>query len=328
MDKNDVMNVGIVSTGWIADKAAQTLNGMRDCRAYAVGSRSLESAESFAKCWKIPKCYGSYKELIHDPEVDLIYIGTPHSHHYEVTKEAINAGKPCLVEKAFMANFRQAKEIIELAKEKNVFVAEAIWTRYQPAVSVVNKIIADGKIGEPKLITATLAYDLRDKERLFRPDLCGGALLDLGVYVINFVRMFSDAKIEDVKGSCIKNKEGVDLSNAITMILDNGVLANLQSSSVCVGDNIGVIAGTEGNLIIDNTNNPRKITLNGRDRIFKEEIILPPQITGYEYQFEVCRRCLIEGKLEPEEMPWEEILYVMQLMDDLRAKWDVSYPMD
>lgn len=328
MDKNDIMRVGIVSTGWIAAKAAETLNRMKDCKAYAVASRSKNKAQMFANYWKIPVSYGSYQELIEDPQVDLIYVGTPHSHHFEVTKRAIEAGKPCLVEKAFMSNLKQAKEIIDLAKKKHVFIAEAIWTRYQPAVDIIRKIIQDGKIGDPKLITATLAYDLRDKERLFLPELCGGALLDLGVYVINFARMFSDAKIFKIDGDCIKSETGVDITNAITILFDNKVIGNLQSSSVCVGDNIGVIAGTEGNLIIDNTNNPRKVIINGRDRIFKEEIILPEQITGYEYQFEACRENLIEGKIEPDQMPWKEILYIMSIMDDLRKKWGVKYPMD
>ena len=328
MNTNSVMKVGIISTGRIASKAAETLNGMTDCQAYAVGSRSIEKAQLFAKQWKIPKYYGSYMELIQDPEVDLIYVATPHSHHYPVTKMALEAGKPCLVEKAFMANWKEASEIIELAKKNHVFLAEAIWTRYQPAVDIIKKIITDGKIGKPQLITATLGYELSHKERLFNPNLCGGALLDLGVYLINFTRMVADAEIVSIDGNCIKNDEGVDITNAITLILDNNILANLQSSAVCVGDNIGVIAGTEGNLIIDNTNNPKKLTLNSRDREFIEDIFLPPQITGYEYQFEACRRCLIEGKLQPEEMPWSEILYIMKLMDQLRKKWGVRYPMD
>lgn len=328
MEKKEIMNVGIIGAGRIAAKAAATLKEMKYCRAYGIGSRTLEKAASFAKQWDIPKFYGSYRELIEDPDVDLIYVATPHSHHYEVTKEALMAGKPCLVEKAFMANFREAKEIVELAKKKHVFLAEAIWTRYQPAVDLVRKIIDEGKIGEPKLITATLTYELSDKERLFRPVLCGGALLDLGVYVINFVRMFFDAKIVGIDGSCIKSESGVDITNAITMNLDNKILANLQSSSVCVGDNTGVIAGTKGNIIIDNVNNPGRITVNGADNVLKEEFTVPSQITGYEYQFEVCRRCLIEGKIEPKEMPWDEILYVMQIMDDLRKKWGVKYPMD
>lgn len=328
MNKEQVMRVGIIGTGWIAEKAAITLGGLRQCEAYAVGSRTSEKAEAFANKWNIPKAYGSYSELIADPDVDLIYVGTPHSHHYDVTREALLAGKPCLVEKAFMANHRQAAEIVKIAHEKKVFLAEAIWTRYQPAVTIVRDLISSGRIGTPRLVTATLGYSMGDKPRIMRADLCGGALLDLGVYALNFVRMFFPSDILSIESQCVKSKTGMDLTNAISLVLADGILANVQSSASCVGDNIGVIAGTDGNLIIDNINNPQKITVNTHDREFVEDIHVPKQITGYEYQFVACREALIEGLLEPREMPHEETLYIMQLMDDLRMKWGVHYPMD
>ena len=322
------MRVGIIGTGWIADKAATTLNGLNTCEAYAVGSRKLETAQAFAAKWGIKKAYGSYAELLADPDVDLVYVGTPHSHHYDVTKQAIMAGKPCLVEKAFMANLREAKEIVELAHQRQVFLAEAIWTRYQPAVGIVRNLISTGRIGIPRMVTATLGYSMGNKERIMRPDPCGGALLDLGVYALNFVRMFFSADIVQMESQCVKSQTGMDLTNAISLVLADGMLCNLQSSAACVGDNIGVIAGTEGNLIIDNINNPQTITVNGPDRTFVETIHVPQQITGYEYQFLTCRQALIDGLLEPHEMPHDEILYIMQLMDTLRQKWGVRYPMD
>ena len=265
--------------------------------------------------------------LIADPDVDLVYVATPHSHHYDVTREALLAGKPCLVEKAFMANHRQAKDIVELAREQKVFLAEAIWTRYQPVVAMMRQLIAS-RIGTPRLVTATLGYSMGDKPRIMRADLCGGALLDLGVYALNFVRMFFDADIVSLTSQCVKSQTGMDLTNAMTLVLSDGVLCNLQSSAACVGDNIGVIAGTEGNLIIDNINNPQKITVNGPDRTYIETIHVPQQITGYEYQFIACRQALIDGLLEPCEMPLEETLYIMALMDGLRKEWGVKYPMD
>lgn len=328
MEKDQIMRVGIIGTGWIAEKAAITLNGLRQCDAYAIGSRTKEKAEAFAAKWDIPKAYGSHAELIADPDVDLIYIGTPHSHHYDVTRDALLAGKPCLVEKAFMANHRQAEEIVNIARERKVFLAEAIWTRYQPAVTIVRDLINSGRIGTPRLVTATLGYSMGDKPRIMRADLCGGALLDLGVYALNFVRMFFPADIVNMESQCVKSKTGMDLTNAISIVLSDGILANVQSSAACVGDNIGVIAGTDGNIIIDNINNPQKITVNTHDREFVEDINVPQQITGYEYEFLACREALIEGLLEPREMPHAETLYIMRLMDNLRKKWDVRYPMD
>ena len=337
MDRQGKMRVGIIGTGWIAEKAAVTLNGLNDCEAYAVGSRSQATADAFAAKWNIAKAYGSYAELIADPDVDIVYVGTPHSHHYDVTRAALLADKPCLVEKAFMANARQTKEIIDLAGQRRIFLAEAIWTRYQPAVQIVRGLIGSGRIGQPRLVTATLGYSMGDKARIMRPDLCGGALLDLGVYALNFARMFcvteragktESTEIVSIDGTCVKSQTGMDLTNAITLVLADGMLCNLQSSAACVGDNIGVIAGTEGNLIIDNINNPQTITVNGPDRTYIETIRVPQQITGYEYQFLACRDALIEGLLEPREMPHSETLYIMQLMDGLRRKWGVRYPMD
>ena len=328
MKQDGIMRVGIIGTGWIAEKAAITLNGLKECEAFAVGSRKQDTADAFAKKWNIKRAYGSYSELIANPDVDLVYVGTPHSHHFDVTREALLAGKPCLVEKAFMANARQTEEIINLAKERRVFIAEAIWTRYQPAVKMIRNLIANGRIGEPRLVTATLGYSMGDKPRIMRPDLCGGALLDLGVYALNFARMFFPAEIVSIDGTCVKSDTGMDLTNAMTLVLKDGMLCNLQSSAACVGDNIGVIAGTEGNLIIDNINNPQTITVNGPDRVYIETIRVPQQITGYEYQFQACRQALIDGLLEPREMPLKETLYIMQLMDGLRKKWDVRYPMD
>ena len=325
---DEEFKVGIVGAGWIAEKAAITLNGLEGFRPYAIGSRSLDKAKAFADKWGIERAYGSYSELLDDPDVDLVYVATPHSHHFDITKEALEKGKPCLVEKAFMANRAQAQVIVDLARRKKVFLAEAIWTRYQPALQMVRNLIREGRIGTPRLITATLGYSMGNKERIFRPDLCGGALLDLGVYCLNFVRMFCDAPFVSMHSQCVKSDTGMDLSNAISIVLEGGILANIQSSACCVGDNIGVIAGTEGNLIIDNVNNPQRITVNGPDRVFVEEIPVPKQITGYEYQFVACRDAIAAGLLEPPQMPLEETLYIMDLMDGLRAEWGVRYPMD
>ena len=135
------MRVGIIGTGWIAEKAAITLQGLPTIESYAVGSRKIETAQAFSAKWNIPRAYGSYSELIADPDVDLLYIATPHSHHFDVTKEGILAGKPCLVEKAFMANLRQSKEIIDLAHTQKVFLAIVPCT-YAERLTAVNSYIA------------------------------------------------------------------------------------------------------------------------------------------------------------------------------------------
>lgn len=322
------LRVGIIATGWIAEKAAYTLQRQSGVTCQAVASRSLERAEAFAQQWGIPKAYGSYSELITAPDIDLMYVGTPHSHHYDVTMEAIQHGKPCLVEKAFMANYEQSLAIVNAAREKKVFLAEAIWTRYQPIVQTIREIISEGRLGDLRLLTASIGYSMGDKPRIMRADLCGGALLDLGVYGINFVRMFCDAKIEHIESQCMKSDTGMDLTNTISFNMAGGIMANIQSSACCVNDNQGTICGTEGYLIVDNINNPQTVKVYKRDRIFVEEIKVPQQITGYEYQFLACKDALEQGLTESPYMPLDETLYIMKMMDDLRFKWGVYYPMD
>ena len=326
--KTKDLKVGIIGTGWIAEKAAITLNGQDGLQAYAVGSRTSEKAQAFADKWGVAKAYGSYSELIADDEVDLVYVGTPHSHHFDVTMEALQKGKPCLVEKAFMANYEQSLKVVELARSKKVFLAEAIWTRYQPIVPLVRQMMAEGRIGTPRLITATLGYSMGNKPRIMRPDLCGGALLDLGVYGINFVRMFWPKRIVSTVSQCVKSDTGMDITNAISFVFEDGLLANIQSSASCVGHNEGVIAGTEGSLVVDNINNPQTLRVYGPDRTFIEEIHVPKQITGYEYQFLACQRAIDEGLTETPYMPLGETLNVMNIMDGLRRQWGVRYPMD
>lgn len=322
------LRVGIIATGWIAEKAAFTIQRMEGVTCHAVASRTLQKAQDFAEKWGIPCAYGSYSELLDAEDIDLVYVGTPHSHHFDVTMEAIEKGKPCLVEKAFMANYDQALQVVQKAREKKVFLAEAIWTRYQPIVQTIRDIIKSGRLGELRLLTGSIGYSMGNKPRIMRADLCGGALLDLGVYGINFVRMFCDAKIEQIESQCMKSDTGMDLTNCISWRMEGGIMANIQSSACSVNDNQGTICGTEGYLIVDNINNPQSIKVYKRDRIFVEEIKVPQQITGYEYQFTACKEALDKGLTEAPCMPLDETLYIMKLMDDLRFKWGVVYPMD
>ncbi len=323
-----MMNVGIIGAGHIAEKAARTLAAMDDMQCLAIGSRSLEKAQAFAGRFGIPRAYGSYADLLEDPEIELVYIAVPHSCHFPVTRDAILAGKPCLVEKSFMLNAVEAATILALAREKGVFVAEAIWPRYLPVKAMVQEILSSGIIGQPRMITATLAYDVSDKERVLEPSLGGGALLDLGVYPLTFVRMYADAPVSQINTTCIKAPSGVDASEQISLVLENGMLASLQASAWCQGDNQGVIAGTDGYLVFDDIINPTCLRVCRKRHVVEKEIPVPEQITGFEYQFRACKRAIEAGLLETPEMPHAEILYVMHLMDRLRAEWGVRFPGD
>ena len=325
---NNGLHVGILGAGHIAEKAAKTLNAMPDAACLAIGSRTLEKAQAFAERFDIPRAYGSYDELLADPDVDLVYIALPHSLHFEWARRAVLAGKPCLVEKSFMMNARQAREILTLARERGVLVAEAIWTRYLPIIDTAREILASGVIGRPFTITSSLGYNVAAKERIQRPDLGGGALLDLGVYCLTFVRMFGGAAVAGVTTHCTTLPTGCDASETIVLELENGVLATCDVTATAQGCNISVIAGETGYLVFNDTIHPTKITLMRKDHVVERVWEVPLEITGFEYEFRACRDALLNGALELPQMPHSEILYVMELMDRLRSLWGIHFPTD
>lgn len=322
------LRVGIIGAGWIADKIGQTLRPMEDATGYAIASRDLSKAQAFAEKYGFEKTYGSYEELCADPNVDLVYIATPHSHHYAHTKLALEHNKPVLVEKAFTANAREAEELLNIAHEKKIFITEAIWTRYQPLKQTILDIMASGIVGKPRLLNASLCYQMEFKERIIRPDLCGGALLDLGVYSINFARMFFGTDIEEVISSCVKNNTGMDMHDSIILKYKDGRVANIQASACCKDARRGVIACDYGYLEVDNINNPQSVTVYNDEYQEIAHYDAPTQITGYEYQVSACAEALHNGWLESPYMPHEETLEIMKMMDALRKEWGVVYPMD
>ena len=319
-----IFNIGILGTGWIADKMATTLAGMTSARAYAVASRTTEKAEKFAAQFSIPKAYGNYEALADDPEVDLIYIATPHSHHFENTKMCLLKNKPVLCEKAFTVNTPQAEELIRIANERKVFLAEAIWTRYQPMRQMINEVINSGVIGKLQMLSANLCYPNIALQRMYDPALAGGALLDLGVYVLNFADMFFGDDIKSISSHCIKYPTGVDIQESITIEYNDGRIAVLWSSQLAKSDRQGIISGTDGFVIVENVNNPQSYAIYNQDYQLVKKVDCPPQITGYEYQVDCCIRAINQGKIEPDEMPHADTLRIMRQMDALRKEWGVK----
>ena len=322
------MKVGILGAGRIAATMARTLNGMKEAEAYAVASRSLEKAEAFARANHVEKAYGSYEEMLADEEVELVYIATPHSHHLEHGKLCISCGKPVLCEKSFTANAAQARELLDYAAEKKVFITEAIWTRYMPSRKMINDIIASGELGDIKMISANLGYELTDKERMLRPELAGGALLDVGVYTLNFASMVLGDDVVKMTSECVKTDTGVDGQDAIILTYRDGKLAVLNTGMWADTEQYGIIYGTKGYMIACNINNIDTIQIYSPDRHLVREIKVPEQITGYEYEVLACRRALAAGELECGEMPHAETLRIMEWIDALRADWGVKYPFE
>lgn len=323
-----MFKLGIIGAGWIADKMAEALAPLDDYCVYAIASRSLEKAKAFAGKWNIPKAYGSYEEMVADKDVDLVYIATPHSHHFPHAMLALENNKPVLVEKAFTANAEEAEILIETARKKGLFITEAIWTRYMPLSHKVKELMESGIIGEPRLLTATLCYMMEFKERILRPDLCGGALLDLGVYALNFARMYFGTDIVKTVSNCQLGPTGIDLQECISLCFADGKMANLQAGTLCLNDRQGIINGTEGYIRVDNINCPEVIEVYRNYELVERYTKPAEMVNGYEYQVYECRRCIEAGLKESPMMPHEETLSIMRQMDDLRKEWGVVYPMD
>ena len=323
-----MFRIGIIGAGWIAEKMAQALAPIKDIEVYAIASRSIQKAESFAKEYNIPKAYGSYAEMVTDPQVDLVYIATPHSHHFEHSMLALESGKPVLVEKAFTANASQAEKLIQTAKDKGLFITEAIWTRYMPLSHKVKEIMDSGIIGKPRIITATLCYMMENKVRIVRADLCGGALLDLGVYALNFARMYFGTDIVRTVSNCHLGPTGMDMHESISLSFADGRMANLQSGALCLNDRQGIISGTEGYIRIDNINCPESIEVWRNYELVQKFEKPADMVNGYEYQVIECKRCIEKGLTESPMMPHEETVSIMKQMDSLRKEWGVRYPFD
>lgn len=323
-----IYNVGIIGAGHIALKMASTLAALPRTHRYAIASRETRKARTFAKEQGFERAYGSYEELMDDPKVDLIYIATPHAFHFEQAKACILKGKPVLCEKAFTANAAQAEELLKLAEEKQVFIAEAIWTRYLPMSRTIAELVRNGAVGTPYLLSANLGYAITNRKRLVRPELAGGALLDVGVYTLNFAAMVFGTEILSTTSTCVKMDNGLDAQDSITLVYPGERMAVLNSSMLARSDRQGIISGDGGHMIIDNINNPQSIKVLDGNYQTVAEYHAPSQVTGFEYEVNACIEALDKGLLQTLDMPHDETLRIMRQMDALRKEWGVRFPFE
>lgn len=325
------MRVGILGAGGIAIKMAQTIAPLKEVENYAIAARDYDRAEAFAKQYGFEKAYGSYENMLNDDKVDLVYIAVPHSHHHKWTIEALNAGRNVLCEKAFAANTKQAEEMIALAEEKKLLLTEAIWTRYMPSRKIIDDIIKSGKIGKVVTIDSNLGYKINMNERMVKPELAGGCLLDLTVYTLNFSSMIHGDDIKRISASMVPTDTGVDGQDCVMLEYSDGVMAGMFTTMYGLTDRRGLVCGTDGFMCVQNINNPEKITVYepNRDKItIKEEIVVPEQITGYEYEVLACKKALEEGRIECEEMPHAETITIMRQMDEIRKQYGIVFPFE
>ncbi|MEE0970947.1 MAG: Gfo/Idh/MocA family oxidoreductase [Bifidobacterium ruminantium] len=330
------INAAILGAGRIAQSMAKTLVAMaaderyRDLVApYAVAARDGERAAEFAAKYGFPVSYGSYEELAADPNVNLVYIATPHNFHAEQAVLCMRAGKGVLVEKAFGANAAQSQEMLDVSAQTGMLCTEAIWTRYMPSRAMIDDIIASGAIGEVQAIEANLCYPTTAKARITDPALAGGALLDVGVYPINFIDMIMhNAPIARIESSMQPFETGVDAHDSMTFYYENGVMATAQSSILCHSDRMGAVWGTKGYLTCQNINNVESIDVFDGTHTVTAHYDVPAQLTGYEYEVAAAAQAVLDGRTECAEMPHADTMRIMKLMDSLRADWELTYPFE
>lgn len=320
------MKFGIMATGPMAQIFVDTLRQVKDAELYAIASRSLDKAVAFKDKNGFEKSYGSYLELVEDENVEIVYIATPQSTHFELMKMCIEHKKPILCEKAFTINADQAKQIKQLSIENNVFVGEALWPRYMPSRKIIDEAIASKIIGEAKILTGNLSYIIYMNKRIVDINLGGGALLDVGVYGLNFAMMHFGEDIERIDSSCQFTDTGVDGQESITLHYKDGRMAVLTHGIYSRSDRKGIIYGDKGYIVIENINNPTSVdAYDTNDQLLKHYDI-PTQISGYEYEIEECIKCIKQGKLEPDSISMDDSIHLMEVMDKVRNIWGLKYP--
>lgn len=319
---------GIMAPGTIAKKFAQTITQMdsNDVKLTAVASRSLDKAKEFASEYSIKHHFGSYEELCSCDDVDAIYIATPNNLHYECCVLALSHNKHVLCEKPFTTDAKQAEELYALAEDKGLFIMEALWTFHLPLLKKAAELIENGAIGDVHYITAEYGFTAEGKrlERKFRSDLAGGALLDVGVYNIGFVKMMLKSDPETIKTECILNEYGTDMFGTVLATYKNKRFASMTSSIGIKTDVEGVVYGTKGRIYFPNYQKAEymKIIYNdGTVKEYKE----PFKITGFEYQIEECCHCINQGSTESPSYTHKQSIEIMQTLDRIREKWDMKF---
>lgn len=325
------MRVGFLGAGNISSQMAATIAQMDDVENFAVAARDIDRARAFAKRWSFARAYGSYDELLADPDVELVYVALPHSHHHSWTLKAIDAGHHVLCEKAFAANEQQAREMIDAARKRGVLLAEAIWTRYMPSRTIIDNLLAAGAIGDVVTVDANLGYKVDMNRRMTDPALAGGALLDLTVYPLNFASMVLGDDIERIDAHMVPIATGVDGQDSVTLTYADGRMATMFTTMHTMTDRRGLICGTNGFICVENINNPQRIDVYDADGLtcsLRESIEVPPQISGYEYELLSCKDAIEKGRIECPEMPHDETLVIMRLLDRIRAQFGIVFPFE
>ena len=270
------------------------------------------------------RAYGSYEEMLADPQVDIVYVATPHNYHKQASLLCLNAGKAVLCEKPAETDLARTAAMIDLAAEKKLFWMEAMWTRFLPVMVQVQQWLAEGKIGDLKVLTSTFGFKApwNPKGRLLNPDLAGGATLDVGVYVVAMATMALGREIELMRAVGQIGKTGVDEQMAAQLCFVGGGVAQIACSVQTPTAHDTVIYGAEGRITIPDFWHATQATL----KVYGQEPVKAEGEASYHYEAEEAMRCLRQGKLESAVMPWAESLAIAQILQDIRQQIGVVYP--
>lgn len=329
------VNFGIIGPGNIANTFAKGALMCEGVKLFAVGSRDFGRAKNFAEKYNMEKAYSSYDEVINDPQVDAVYIAVPHNSHSELAKKALNAGKAVLCEKPFFTNTEDARQVIDLAREKKLLLMEAMWTRYLPTTLKAHEWINEGKIGDVRLLNSSFCFcsEVNPASRLFDPKLAGGAVLDIGVYCLSFSLDFG-GKLKNVTGTTTIGPTGVDEVNAISMEFENGALASCTSAIRATTIQDAYICGTRGYIHLPRFWSCTHAYLYGNDGKLLEEFkdsydsrcdinskdyVEGGHYEGFKYEIAHFAELFRSGKLESPRMTHEDTLTCTSVFSEFTA---------
>lgn len=321
---------GILGTGAIAHKFVEALGVVPDAEAVAVGSRAQHTADAFGDEFAVPRRHASYQALVEDPEVDAIYVSSPHPMHHDNTLLCLNADKAVLCEKPFALNAREAESMVQCARDRGLFLMEAMWTRYLPAIAQVRQWLAEDAIGEVRMMTADFGFraNFNPEGRLFNPELGGGALLDIGVYIISLASMVYGEQPARIAALADIGATGVDEQTTMAFRYGSGAIASLACAVRTDTPRDVRIQGTRGSIHIPAPfYDAQTATLNAGGEA--PVTVRPDRVeNGFKYEIEEVGRCLREGLLESPALPLDETLAIIRTLDAVRAEIGLKYPME
>ncbi|KAM9545470.1 trans-1,2-dihydrobenzene-1,2-diol dehydrogenase-like [Salvelinus alpinus] len=327
---------GICSAGKISHDFTVALKTLPpgDHQIVAVAARKLQDAQEFAKKHSIPQAYGSYEELARDPEIEVVYVGTIHPYHLPVGMLFMKAQKNVLCEKPIAMNLREVQELVASAKMNNVFLMEAVWTRFFPASLEIERLLSRGEVGEVKMVKADFGVPLMHVPRAVEKELGGGALLDIGIYCLQFICMvYNGEKPECIQATGVCLDTGVDEGMVVTLKFPRNRLAVFTCSIAVELSNDAVIVGTKGTIRVpEHMWCPTSLVVNGKEIQYPlPEPYLPLNFinsTGMRYEAEEVRQCLLKGLKESPRMSQADSLLLADVMDEARRQVGVVYSQD